>query len=301
MMKISILIPVFNGLAYTKNCLKNLNNQLGKPLPQGFEVDIVLIDDGSSDGTNEWVSENFPKVKILFGDGGLWWSGSINEGMLYAFESMDSDAVLWWNNDILAGERYFKVLFDNLSDTSLETVIGSKVYQASDKLTVWGMGGYFNTKNGQKGMHAFNVPDSKELNNTIDVHWLPGMGTIISRKVYDKIGLLNSNDFPQYHGDSDYTFRAFLAGFKIQVIPELKIYNNTENSGLPHGYSFKVFRKSFSSIKSKYNVKKNLLFYGKYATSPLAYSFLFKEYYRYIGGFVKWNVLGALGVKKNST
>lgn len=300
MIHISILIPVFNGIDFTKKCLKNLVNQLDQSISEDVVTSIILIDDGSSDGTGKWVSENYPHVKILNGDGGLWWSGSINKGMQYAFDSQNADAVLWWNNDILAGEDYFKNLFQNLLSTELHTVMGSKVYQASDKMIVWGMGGYFNSKNGKKGMHAFNVPDSDTLNKPLNVQWLPGMGTVITREVYKRTGLLNSNDFPQYHGDSDYTFRAHLAGYKVKVIPDLKIYNNTENSGLPHGYSFRVFRQSFSSIKSKYNIKKNLLFYKQYATSPWAYTFLLKEYYRYIGGFIKWNVLSTFGVKKRN-
>ncbi len=297
-MKISILVPVFNGIEYTKECLKNLNHQInGVQIPHAtFET--ILIDDGSVDGTKEWTALNFPEVIILSGNGSLWWSGSINKGMQFAFDSSNADAVVWWNNDILAGEGYFTTLISQLTSTDMNIVLGSKVYQAASKDIVWGMGGYFDTVTGKKGMHAFNVMDSEELNAAKDVHWLPGMGTIVTRNVYQSVGLLNNEDFPQYHGDSDYTFRAYLSGYRIKVIPDLKIYNNTENSGLPHGYSFKVFRKSFSSIKSKYNLRKNLIFYKKYSTSKRAYLFLLNEYYRYIGGFVKWNILKRLGVTK---
>ncbi len=297
-MKISVLIPVFNGIEYTKECIRNLNQQIQEI--NNTPVEIILVDDGSVDGTSDWIMENFPEVKILYGDGGLWWSGSINKGMQYAFETLAADAVLWWNNDILAGDNYFSILIRELSAGNLNVVLGSKVYQASSQDMVWGMGGYFNTVNGKKGMHAFNVKDSIKLESPLNADWLPGMGTVITRNVYDSIGLLNNDDFPQYHGDSDYTFRAKKAGYIIKVLPELKIYNNTENSGLPHGYSFKVFRKSFSSIKSKYNLKKNLIFYKKYATSKRAYVFLFNEYFRYIGGFIKWNVLSRVGVKRKN-
>lgn len=300
-MKISILIPVFNGIDYTKTCLQNLSQQIKDNIRKEIVFEIIVIDDGSTDGTSEWMLLHFPEVKILFGDGSLWWSGSINKGMQYAFETSKADVVLWWNNDILAGDGYFAELTKQLIESDFNIVFGSKIYQSKNKSIIWGMGGHFNTFTGLKGMNAFNIKDSVELESPITVDWLPGMGTIITRKVYKDIGLLNCEDFPQYHGDSDYTFRANLAGFVIKVLPELKIYNDTENSGMPHGYSFKVFCKSFSSIKSKYNLKKNFIFYRKYATSPRAFLFLLKEYYRYIGGFIKWSILYRLGIKRRLT
>ncbi|MBE0652209.1 MAG: glycosyltransferase family 2 protein, partial [Bacteroidales bacterium] len=258
MIKLSIIIPVFNGLDYTGKCLENLNRQLSAGT-KVFHVSthIILIDDGSGDGTASWVAANYSEVTILKGDGSFWWSGSINEGMKHAFDKLNNDFVLWWNNDILAADDYFLNLFNILQESCPDSVIGSKVFHASDKNMVWGMGGFFNRVNGRKGMHAFNVPDSPDLQSSFEVNWLPGMGTLISRKVYDRIGLLNSRDFPQYHGDSDYTFRAWLSGIKIIVRPELKIYNNIEHSGLLHGYSYNLFLRSFVSIKSKYNFKKN--------------------------------------------
>ena len=74
--------------------------------------------------------------------------------------------------------------------------------------------------------------DSELLNEKIECDWLPGMGTVTHKSVYEKIGMLDEIRFPQYHGDSDFTLRAKKRGYKIIVYPDLKIYNDNRNTGI---------------------------------------------------------------------
>ena len=85
--KIAILIPVFNNLEYTKKCLQNLEEKLGENnIAKHFP--IIVIDDGSSDETADWIKKNYPEVELLFGNGNLWWSGGINKGAKHAIEKL---------------------------------------------------------------------------------------------------------------------------------------------------------------------------------------------------------------------
>ena len=88
------------------------------------------------------------------------------------------------------------------------------------------------------------------------------MGTLVSKNVIEKIGYWNNIDFPQYFGDSDFTLRAKAAGFEIYVTKQLTIYNNVESTGLNMrtGKISDLF-KSLKSIRSVYNLEKNLKFY----------------------------------------
>jgi GT2 family glycosyltransferase len=72
--KIAILMTCFNRKGKTFSCLTSLFEN--RP-PSGYKIDVYLVDDGSSDGTTEMVKENFPTVKIIQGDGSLFW----NRGM----------------------------------------------------------------------------------------------------------------------------------------------------------------------------------------------------------------------------
>jgi GT2 family glycosyltransferase len=292
---LSILIPVFNNLGYTKKCIENLKQQLAD-LP-GLVSYIIIIDDGSTDGTSEWIKENHSDVYVLKGDGNLWWSGGINLGVRFALEDLKTDYILWWNNDVLARADYFSNLNSLLHTHPETTILGSKIF-VLNKEVIWGMGGRFDSRTGTRFMFGEQTPDNEDFRKPFDVDWFPGMGTVIHRKVFEVTGYLDEKNFPQYHGDSDFTFRAKKAGFRLIAHPELVLYNDNSNTGLRHKGSIVNLYRSLTSIKSNYNIKKDVRFFSLHAQSPVAYRILVSKYFRYIGGFFKWKLLETVGVKK---
>jgi GT2 family glycosyltransferase len=70
---IYIIIPVHNRKQITIACLENLNacDDLQK-------YHVIVVDDGSTDGTAEAIRSQYPIVEILTGDGNLWWTGAID-------------------------------------------------------------------------------------------------------------------------------------------------------------------------------------------------------------------------------
>lgn len=297
-MKVAILIPIFNGLYFTKKALEGIFIQLEKLDDNSVGFQVIVIDDGSSDGSGDWIRANYPQVQITEGDGNLWWSGSINKGAKFAFNDKEITHVLWWNNDIVPAKDYFKNLSEIIKKSEEKLIAGSKIYMAETPDEIWAMGGEFDPVKGKKEMLAFHVKDSPQYQSVIDVHWLPGMGTLVPKKAFDEIGFLDDVNFPQYHGDSDYTYRAFRNGFKIKVFPQLKIYNTTGNTGMKYPETFGQLRESMRSLRSNYNLKKDLKFYKIHSQSPVAYQVLLKKYFEYTGGFFKWKVLGAIGIER---
>lgn len=299
MNQIAILIPIFNGLDYTKACLSSLSEKFAEIDEELAKFHIVVIDDGSRDGSAEWIHTNHPEVNVVTGTGDLWWSGAINEGVKYAIKRLHVDYILWWNNDILPADDYFNNLVHLLRDSKPSLILGSKIYLAQEEDTLWSMGGIFNPKTGEKYMIGRQSKDGERYSKPVQCDWLPGMGSLMPADTYEKVGLVDARNFPQYHGDSDFTYRAKLAGYTIEVHPNLIIYNDTRNSGLVHNESFKRLVQSLVSTKSNYNIRKDFLFYHKYATSIKAYKVLIDRYFVYIGGFFKWKILGWFGKNRN--
>lgn len=295
---LSIITPVYNNLFYTQQCLKSLYDLEPSWNSPDYNIDIVIVDDGSTDGTSDWIKENYPKVHIVYGDGNLWWSGGINKGVKYALDELNADYTLWWNNDVVPKDNYFPILFKILKQNSNDVIIGSAI-KFKVRNTGYGLGGIFNPVNGYRGYIRKKELDKDTLQIPIEVDWLPGMGTTIHRCVYEKIGYCDEVLFPQYHGDSDFTLRAKKVGFKLLVFPELIIFNDNSNTGIMHEGSFYKFYKTLTSIRSNYNIKKNILFYVKHSTSKRAYLFVFMQYFGYIGGFFKWKFLSLFGITKS--
>lgn len=300
--KIAVIIPVYNGLYYTSKCLSGLNEIFKRIKNAETIFKIIVIDDGSTDGTSDWITENFSQTIILKGNGNFWWSGGINAGIRFALSNLQCNYIVWWNNDILCSPEYFSELIEIIGQASSDTIIGSKIYYANEPDKIWAFGGTFNTHNGNKTLTGMGETDSDKFQQVIEADWLPGMGTIIHKSVFERIGYVNEKDFPQYHGDSDFTFRAKLAGLKVKVFPQLKIWNDKSNSGIQHNNNFSLLLKSLRDVKSNYNFRKDLLFYRRYATSPIAYKTLILKYCFYIFGFIKWKFLSSIGIlKKNQS
>jgi len=75
-LKVSFVIPLFNCLDLTKACLASLQ----ATVPRGLDYEILLIDDGSTDGTREWLKTLGPPVRVLLNEQNLGYSASSNRG-----------------------------------------------------------------------------------------------------------------------------------------------------------------------------------------------------------------------------
>ena len=299
MKKIAILLPVFNHLDYTKKCLQNLDSML-KASAVESQFPIVVIDDGSTDGTSDWIRKHFPQIELLQGSGNLWWSGGINLGAGHALENLHCDYVLLWNNDIQVDESYFLNCL-KLTDTYDEgTLLGSKIYADTKRTTIWSMGGYFNPRNGKTGMHAFMVPESPAYQEPREVDWITGMGTLVPARVIQKIGYWDAENFPQYHGDTEFTYRAKRQGFRNIISPDLVIWNDISNTGLSHQDRFRTLLRLLSDKRSLYNYHVNIAFLKKYGRGPFSRCHLAGRYIRLFAGFLKWKILGIFRMKRQA-
>ena len=84
----------------TLACLESLTACRGAAAARGLaDVRVILVDDGSRDGTAAAVTQAFPDVRILTGDGSLWWGGAMARGLSAVGD--DSDFQLWLNDDVV--------------------------------------------------------------------------------------------------------------------------------------------------------------------------------------------------------
>ena len=297
MFKIAILIPVYNGLSFTEKCLNSLTEILHDDKLHQF--DVIIIDDGSSDGTEDWIKNNFSEIIVLKGDGNLWWSGGINKGAKYAFEEQHFDYVLLWNNDIQVNKFYFYELVNILKKSDFNTILGSKIIN-TETGNIWSMGGIFNSRTGEKYMIGQGKKESSEYDKIYEPDWLTGMGTVVPKSIVEKIGYWDQKNFPQYLGDCEFTYRAKLHGFKLKVYPNLIIENDVSNTGLKHNDNFKLFIKTLFDRKSSLNIKDNFRFYKLYASSYRAYFSFINRNLKVIGGFFKWKILHLFGFSRSN-
>ena len=297
-MKVAVVLPVFNNLGFTQKCFRYFDDLIFSQKFSHASFSVVVVDDGSTDGTGEWLLQNYPEVSVCKGDGNLWWSGGVNMGAKHAIHELNADYLLLWNNDVIPSDDFFQQIDRIVAEGSSDTLYGPKIYYAGEERIIWSCGGIFDPRKGRKYMLGFNQPENDAFNEPVDVDWLPGMGTLIPATVVNKIGYWDETYFPQYHGDSDYTLRAGEAGFRIVMDPKLILWNDKSNSGLTHGNRIAGLYRMMFHMRSNDHIGKNLRFYRRHATSPMAYLYLVRYYTKLTGGFFKWKVLHLAGKKR---
>lgn len=284
-MKFSILIAIHNRLEITKRGLFVLYQALDHYKKQGqgaCTFEVVVIDDGSTDGSSEWIGKNYPAVHLLSGDGNLWWSGATNKGAAYSVQQLRADYVLLWNDDIVPAVDYFLKVEDIFSRYDLShTVTGSQIILRRT-MKIWSIGGYFNRTSGRYGMYD----DPGNASEFFECDWQPGMGTFVPASVLRSNIYWDADRFPQYHGDSDYTLRCKRHGYRVTTCLQLTIYNESDNrpKGRP---GLKTLWTSLVSIRSNYNVRQRLNFYHRHGIIPFSFYGLGRTYFFHIGSFFK--------------
>lgn len=201
-MQIAILLTVHNRKDTTLACLRNI---AGMDYDKDrIACDIYMTDDGCTDGTSDAVSKEFPQVRIIKGDGSLFW----NRGMYAAWEEaakIDYDFFWWVNDDTMVFKDTLKKLIDcSRAHDDQSIIVGSTIASAADGAVTYG--GYVN------GKLVHDIGESHKCDT------FNGNLVMIPKSVFAFLGM---ND-PYYRhslGDWDYGLRASISKISIWTAP----------------------------------------------------------------------------------
>ncbi|MBD1936052.1 glycosyltransferase family 2 protein [Microcoleus sp. FACHB-68] len=209
---IAVLITCFNRKQKTLASLEALFNQV---LPPEVSISVYLVDDASTDGTAEAVRQAYPAVKILHGDGNLFWNG----GMRMAFEEAikeDYDYYLWLNDDTLLEPEAVNVLLTTShrlaseGDTAAVIAISTRDPETG-KFTYGGM-------LQSRWWHPLNLDPLPPSQEAQPCDTICGNCVLIPRQVVERVGNLDPA-FVHYAGDWDYGLRAKQQGCTVWIAP----------------------------------------------------------------------------------
>lgn len=210
---VAVVITSHNRKAKTVRCIAAAQESAAKC---GINLNVVLVDDGSSDGTPSEVVENFPRAVVLNGGGELFWTRGMALGQAYAIAMWSPDYILWLNDDTNLSVDAIYRLLSWAEDLHLQAgtpivVVGATVCPASKLLTYSG-----GVKTSLIRRFRYRRVWSDEKANPCDV--MNGNIVLIPRDVYQAVGNLDST-FEHAMGDTDYALRVWAAGYRVYVAP----------------------------------------------------------------------------------
>ena len=260
--KVTVLILSYNG----KDLLKeSVSSYLSNDYPN-FEV--TVIDNGSVDGTKEFVEKEFPDAKVIRLEKNRGYSGGFNFGLEYAFGESKAKYALITNNDVKADTKVISELVKVAEQDDMIGFVTGKVYYYDQPDTLQTVGKkehpiYWN------GGHIGNKEkDTGQYDELSERYFADDIYTLVCKKMYDEVGAYDTNFLFQSE-EYDWQARAKAKGYKIMYTPYAKIW---------HKESMTIGKQS--PFKAYYDARNPMIVIMKYK-SPEFFKRFFRKYFSY--------------------
>ena len=230
---VGVIIPTYNKKDSLKRTIESL---FAQNYPKG-NYEIVVVDDGSTDGTEELVhelkhSESAPSNFLYLKQERRGAAAARNLGE----RKSKGNFLFFLDSDVCLGKNALKVLVDRIQNENIGA-IGPICYYAGDKTKIWSAGGVIYMKRGVCYHFGRRLPidriafhKDKRMNYQFDreaeVDYLPSCALLTKRHVFDEVGGFDE-DYYIYYEDSDWCMRARKLGYTIVMFPGARAYHAT--------------------------------------------------------------------------
>lgn len=223
--EISIVVPVFNQLRHTMACLESLKMWPGR---RSFEV--LVGDDGSSDGTAGWLA-GLRGVRLVRGEANLGFLGNCNR----TAEQASGRLLVFLNNDTVVLPGWLDELADTFEEYPEAGLVGARLIYPDGRLQEAGgilwddASGWNFGKSGDPRHPAFSY--------LRDVDYCSGAAIMLPASVWREVGGFDTLFTPAYYEDADLAFRVRAAGRRVLYQPEAGVIHC---EGASHGTSEEI-------------------------------------------------------------
>lgn len=235
----TIIIPNYNGAAYIENCLKSL---------EGEPAEVVVVDNGSTDGSRELVQEKFPEVRLIAFHRNYGFCKAVNGGIA----ASKTTYVILLNNDTVMEPGFVRSLEAALDEDRRIFSGAAQMVNMYRSELIDDAGDYYCALG-----WAFAAGRDKprtEYNRPREIFSSCGGACIYRRAVLRKIGMLDENHFA-YLEDVDLGYRAKLYGYRNIYVPEAVVRHAGSASS---GSRYNAFKAELTARNSVYLVYKNM-------------------------------------------
>jgi hypothetical protein len=215
--RIHVVMLNWNQEADTRECLESLRKCTGPAMR------IVLVDNGSRDGSPDRLAPDFPEVTLLRQPRNLGFAEGNNVGIRHALAD-GAQLLLLLNNDTLVDPGFVAPLVEALARRPDAGIAGSKIYCYPERQTLWAAGAGIDWWRGRQFHVGAGEVDTGQYETEREVDYVSACCLLTRREVFERAGLLDPRYFI-YFEETAWSVRATRAGFRIVYVPASRIWH----------------------------------------------------------------------------
>ena len=253
MTDVTIVIPNYNGIAYLEDCLRSVLSQTG------VSMEVLVVDNGSTDGSQDYIREKFPEVRLLCLDRNYGFCGAVNRGIRAA----GSPYVILLNNDTQVCADFAFFLLEGIRADERRFSCAARMLQYQQRELLDNAGDFYcafgwGIASG-KGRRASEYAVGRKIFSSC-------AGAAIYRKeLLERIGGFDEAHFA-YLEDMDLSYRAGILGYYHWYEPRARVYHVGSATS---GSRYNGFKVLYSAGNNVYLLYKNMPLAQLLLNSPL--------------------------------
>ena len=225
MRRLTIVVLNWNGLADTRELLGSL--ALARA-PEGWTVQAMVVDNGSSDGSPAALRAEFPAVELLALPENRRFAGGNNEGLRRALAA-GADAIMLLNNDTAVDPELLERLMRALDQDPAAGAAAPLIYFGAPTDRIWYAGGECRPALGLTRHRGLRARDQGQFRAVEPTGYLTGCCLLARRETWEKVGLLDESYYI-YAEDADWSLRARAAGYRLLFVPGARVWHKVSAS-----------------------------------------------------------------------
>lgn len=242
MKQVAVVIPNYNGKKYLNNCLRALYENTD------MEIEVIVVDNHSSDGSVEQARALYPEVRYIMLDKNYGFSRAVNEGIRAA----NAPYVLLLNNDTEIKRDFVRKLWQRIMSNEKIFSAEAKMLKYADSNEIDSAGTFYNAL-GWAFARGKDRPDY-EYEKVCDTFAACAGAAIYRKSVFEKIGMFDENYFA-YLEDIDIGYRARIYGYRNVYEPKAKVLHVGSGTS---GSRYNEFKIRFSARNNIYLIYRNM-------------------------------------------
>lgn len=286
MKKVFIIILNWNRFEDTFDCLRSVRSLN----VQGYELKILIVDNGSTDGSLEKL-KGIKDISLISNECNLGFAGGNNIGIKYALQN-GADYVVIINNDVILEKNSLNQLVKTALNNPTFGAISPKIffeknyefyknkYNETDKgKVIWYAGGIIDWKNVYGSGRGVDEVDKGKFDKITNTDFATGTCMLLTRTALEKVGVFDDKYF-MYYEDTDLSQRLKRKRFEVIYTPNATIWHKVSQSS------------GIGSDLNDYFITRNRMLFGiKYASLHTKFALL-KESIKLLLNGRKWQKIG---------